>query len=267
MASNTDPAWITVREAAALEGARRELIYRRCMPSYPAKIVYKETPKGRLVDLRSLSPIAHKAWLRQQIKSAHERRYGPGPDESDPAVRSLLSLPPNYQRETVLRRLRVVEKAKQNHRSLGHVRRIDYLEDIAREYGISVNTILRWMSSYNKRGLAGLVDRLPGPAPSGHVSLRTWMKTLIERDWVWGKLTKVQCYRSLVNKVDQVDPQHKKYRVPSRTTVSRFIGDLGPFLHAYREGPEAVKRVFKGVYRAMGRNAHVLSKYCPGEMR
>lgn len=93
------------------------------------------------------------------------------------------------------------------------------------------------------------------------------MKTWVERDWVWGKLTKAGCYRSLVNRVQHVDPQRKKYRVPSKTTVSRFITDLGRLLRAYREGPEAVKRVFKGVYRAMGRNAHVLSEYPPGEFR
>jgi len=265
MATDTDPAWITVKEAAALEGVRPQLIYRRCMPSYPAKIVYKETPKGRLVDLRSLSPEAHKAWLLQQAKLAYERCHGPGPLESDARVRSLQWLPPLDQRDTVLRRVRVLERAKQNHRSLGYLRRVDYLRDLAREEGITVKTIFQWESLYRKGGLAALANKRPGPPPSGHVSMRTWMKTWVERDWVWGKLTKVQCYRSLVNRVEQLDPQHKKYHIPSETTVSRFIRDLGAFLHAYREGPEAVKRVFKGVYRAMSRNAHVLSEYCPAK--
>ncbi|HMD86365.1 MAG TPA: helix-turn-helix domain-containing protein [Terriglobia bacterium] len=238
------------------------------MPSYPAQIVYKETPKGRLIDLRSLSPKAHKAWLHQQVKLAWERHYGSSPaiTEYDPKVIAALSIPPS-QVDVVLKRLRVIEKAKENRWQLGHLRRGDYLKELARKEGTSVGSILRWELLYKKGGLAGLVNKLPGPAPSGHVSLRTWMKTLVERDWVWGKLTKVQCYRSLVNKVEQMDPEHKKYCVPSRTTVSRFIKDLGPFLHAYREGPEAVKRVFKGVYRSMGRNAHVLSEYCRSEMR
>jgi hypothetical protein len=161
----------------------------------------------------------------------------------------------------VLRRQRVVEKAKEYHRRLGYLRRTDYLIDLAREEGTSVRTIQRWESSYRKGGIGALVDRLPGPPPQGHISLRTWMKTWVERDWVWGKLTKVQCYRSLVNRAEQLDPQHKKYHVPSSTTVSAFIRDLGPLLHAYREGPGAVKRAFKGIYRAMGPSARVLSEY------
>lgn len=267
MATDINPAWITVMEAAALEGVRREVIYRRCLATYPAAIVYKESPKGRLIDLRSLSPKAHNAWLLQQAKSAFEGRYGPGPQESDPNVRLLRSLPRFDQQENVSKRLRLIGKAKENHRSLGYLKREDYLRELAREEGTSARTILRWESLYKKGGLAALAKRRPGPPASGYVSLPTWMKTWVERDWVWCKLTKVQCYRSLVNKVEQMDPQHKKYRVPSKTTVSRFIRDLGPLLHAYREGPEAVKRVFKGSYRAMGRNAHVLSEYCPGEVR
>lgn len=238
------------------------------MPTYPATIAYKETPQGRFIDLRSLSPKAHNTWLLEQVKLAFERRYGgrQAITEYDPQVIAVLSIPLS-QREIVFERLRLLQKAKQDYRSLGYQRRADYLRRLAREVGISVRTIERWEALYKKGGLAALANRLPGPGPSGRVSLRTWMKTLVERDWVWGKLTKAQCYRSLVNRVEQLDPQHKKYRAPSKTTVSRFIGDLGPFLHAYREGPEAVKRVFKGVYRAMGRNAHLLSEYCPGEVR
>ena len=97
MALETDPAWITVKEAALLEGVTRELIYKRCMPSYPAKIVYKETSKGRLVDLRSLSPDAHKAWLLQQVKLAWEHRYGRSRvvTDYDPQVIAALSIPPS----------------------------------------------------------------------------------------------------------------------------------------------------------------------------
>lgn len=263
MVANTDPEWITVKEAAALEGVSRELIYRRCMPTYPATIVYKETSKCRLIDLRSLSPKAHKAWLHHQVKLAWERRYGSSRrvTEYDPQVIAALSIPPS-QEDVVIKRLRVLRRAKENHRQLGYQRRGDYLKELAREEGTSARSIRRWELLYKKRGLPALVNRLPGPLPSGCVSLRTWMKTLVERDWVWGKLTKAQCYRSLVNKVQHLDPEHMKCHVPSKTTVSKFIRDLGAYLHAYREGPEAIRRVFKGVYRAMGRNAHVLSKYC-----
>ena len=268
MATDNDPAWITVREAAALEGVARELIYRRCKSTYPATIVYKETPKGRRIDLRSLSPKAHNAWLIEQMKLAGERRYGGTLPKTEcaPRVHAPLSIPLS-QWPIVMKRFRLLRKAEENHRRLGYRRRADYLRDIAREEGTSLTTLYRWQSLYRKGGLEALANTPPGPSCSGHPSLRAWMKTWVERDWVWGKLTKEQCYRSLVNRVEQLDPQHKKYRVPSKTTVSRFISDLRPFLQAYREGLEAVKRVFKGVYRAMGRNAHVLSEYCPGEMR
>jgi len=199
----------------------------------------------------------------QQLKLAWERRYGSSQPvtEHDPQVTAALSIPLS-QREVVFKRLRVLRRAEENHRKLGYLRREDYLKELTQEERTSVRTILRWESLYKKGGLAALANRRPGPPHAGHVSLRTWMKTWVERDWVWSKLTKVECYRSLVDKVEHLDPQHKKYHVPSRTTVSRFIGELGPVLHAYREGPEAVKRVFKGVYRAMGPNAKVLSEYC-----
>jgi hypothetical protein len=262
MNPDLDVAWITVTEAAALEAVSPEEIHMRCMPSYPARIIHRVTPKGRAIDLRSLSPDAHNAWLRQQVRLAWERRYGSRrPEREIEAEVTATPLVPPTQVDIVLKRLRAVQKAKEDHLRLGYHSRTEYLSDIAREEGTAVRTIQRWESSYGKGGIDALVDKAPGPPRSGHVSLHTWMKTCIERDWVWGKLTKVQCYRSLVKRAAQLDPEHKKYRVPSSTTVSAFIRDLGPFLHAYRKGPEAVKRAFKGIYRAMGPSVHVLTEY------
>lgn len=120
MGADTDPAWITVREAAALEGVAREVIYRRCNPTYPATIVYKETPKGRRIDLRSLSPKAHNAWLVEQMRLAGERRYsGTLPKtEYDPPVPAPLCIPLS-QRPIVMKRFRLLRKAEENHRRLG----------------------------------------------------------------------------------------------------------------------------------------------------
>lgn len=252
-------AWIRVREAAVLEGVTVNTIYRRCSFEYPASILWKDAQDGRLVDLRSLSPVALNAWLLKQVQFAFLQRFGPQP-ETDPATASALSIPAN-QCDVVFKRLKIVEEALSNFRAAGFQCRADYLQYLACHHETSVRTIWRWCSKYRRDGLRGLADTRPGPAPSGHPSVEVWMRTWIMRDWIWGKLTKAQCYASLILKSKQLESNGIKSRVPSRTTISQFITSLGPLLHAYRNGPLAVKRAFAGIYRALGKTALVLLEW------
>lgn len=254
-------AWISVADASRFESVSRGIVYRRCSPEYPTPIHWKQGPQGRLVDLRSLSPRAHKSWLNDQLRIVGERRFGPAPSiEPDTLAAPSLS---ERERDTVIRRIGVVKRAGGDFRLLGYRTQRDYLADLAREYGSSRATIERWCLRYRKDGLVGLVDKAPGPARSGHPSLSCWMQTWIERDWIWGKLNKAQCYESLQQRAHELDPSGRTHRVPSRATVKSFITDLGPFLHAYRHGPEAVKRALIGSYRLMGPLASVLLNW-PG---
>ena len=256
MEGNREVALITVREAADLEGVERREIYRRCKPDYPTPIIWNNGPRGRLVDLRSLSPSAHTEWLTRQLNSiADPPRY-----KFTPAELAVLSIPES-QKDTVARRLRVVHQCNTDHRLLGYRRRGNYLKELANRESCSVRTLNRWNSAYKKEGLAGLQDTRPGSAPSGPRSLDVWMRTWVERDWIWAKLTKTQCYRSLVKKIKRVNSLGGRYSMPSKSSVFRFIGSLSPILQAYRFGPTAIKRTFGRYYSILGDRALVLGEW------
>ena len=214
MEGNREVALITVREAADLEGVERREIYRRCKPDYPTPIIWNNGPRGRLVDLRSLSPSAHTEWLTRQLNSIAD--------------------PPRYKFTPA---------------------------ELANRESCSVRTLNRWNSAYKKEGLAGLQDTRPGSAPSGPRSLDVWMRTWVERDWIWAKLTKTQCYRSLVKKIKRVNSLGGRYSMPSKSSVFRFIGSLSPILQAYRFGPTAIKRTFGRYYSILGDRALVLGEW------
>ncbi|HTV56457.1 MAG TPA: helix-turn-helix domain-containing protein [Terriglobia bacterium] len=146
-------------------------------------------------------------------------------------------------------------------KNAGLQHRADHVAQVACRHGTSVRTVWRWCSKYRRQGLHGLADRRPGPARSGHVSVKAWMGTWIVRDWIWGKLSRPECHERLVLKYQRLEANARFYKLPSTGTVSRFITDLGPLLHAYRDGPEAVKHALSGSYRAMGKSALVLLEW------
>jgi transposase InsO family protein len=88
-----------------------------------------------------------------------------------------------------------------------------------------------------------LMDTAPGPARGDRRVLEDWMVADIDHYFLQ-HLTKNQIYDALVGRIKE--KQHASvahlYRIPSRTTVYRFIRNIDPFVKALEEGSSTVKR-------------------------
>jgi hypothetical protein len=247
--------WLTPFQVMAFEGISRREVYRRMTPGDAHFLVSKnreDGKPGKLINSRTMSPEAQERWRQDVLRTAVK------PDSES----AQLTLLPRTEIDTkvaalglsrsetgvVWRRLKIVKVFEDhNWKAEGYASEGACMDAIAEREQTSKRSIQRWRLAWRQNeNPRDLVAKDPGPKPGTGSKLDADMRAHVIFDWRTKKLTKRQCYRSLVNYLEtkQNSPGCRVdhfYAIPSRTTVERFIDSLDPLDNAARQGADAIK--------------------------
>jgi hypothetical protein len=155
---------------------------------------------------------------------------------------------PDSQRDVVLRRYRIIQVLlNSNWKALGYRSKREYKRVLAKESKSSVRSVERWVQAWKQSGdINDLAKDRPGPLPGTRSVLDADMRAHLYDSYVIKKLTARQCYRSLINYLQQKQKSpgcrvSHIYPIPSRTTVERFLHSLDAIDQAARQGPDALR--------------------------
>jgi hypothetical protein len=239
----------------ALEEISGREVYRRMQSGDPHFLLSKvqdDGKPGRLIHPRSMSPAAQERWRQDMLRNAVK----PNAVLAQPSLLPTTSIDVQIaalslsrsERDVVLRRYRIVDLClNHNWKSEGFSSKGEFLTAIARRNETSKRSIERWVLAWKQgENLLDLVADRSGPAPGSGTVLDADMRAHLIDCWRIKKLTLRQCYHSLISYLEgkQNSPGCRVdylYRIPSRTTVERFIRSLSAIDHAARQGADALK--------------------------
>jgi hypothetical protein len=250
--------WLTVEQVMDFERISRVEAYRRMQPGDCHALIWKnreDGKPGRVIDPTSLSPDAKDRWVRSKLQdvanAAQIVKVGTSLQESffpelDRDKAEIATLPSEYRREEVFRKLSVVQISNGDFAARGFSGRTAFMKSLVKVTGVSVRTQRRWNTRYEAGGLAALVDKRPGPEKGTGEVLESWEKAYLDEWWLRGR-TKSQCLHDL-NKVRATKKASRagysyNYCPRARSTVERYLRNLDAIRQSAREGPDALKAV------------------------
>jgi hypothetical protein len=247
---------LTSDQVAAFEGVSRMEVYRRISSGEYVSCNRRDVDgkAGTLILARSMSFDGQQRLRQRQLESAVSPKIQPASGELSLFPRTeiddqieALKLP-DSQRDVVLRRYRIVQVLlNSNWKALGYGSKRDYKRALAKESNASVRSVERWVQTWKQRGdINDLAKEPPGPLPGTGRALDADMRAHLYDCYIIKKLTASQCYRSLINYLQQKQKSpgcrvSYIYPIPSRTTVERFLHSLDAIDQAARQGPDALR--------------------------
>jgi hypothetical protein len=252
----SETGWLTPEQVRDFEGISRMEVSRRVRSGeYDSCDRRKVDGKaGRLILARSLSFDGQQRARETLLRNAVSPKIQPASGqpnlfprtEVDDQIEALKL--PDSQRDVILRRYRIVQVLlNSNWKALGYHSKRDYKRALAKESNISVRSVERLVQTWKKSGdLNDLANDRPGPLPGTGRVLDADMRAHLYDCYIIKKLIASQCYRSLINYLQQKQKSpgcrvSHIYAIPSRTTAERFLHSLDAIDQAAREGPDALK--------------------------
>ena len=275
--SEHSETWLAPAQVAAFERVTRREVYRRMRPGDPNFLISSDRREtggkpGALVNPRSMSPDAQDRWRQEVLKhaatpSAKPAQIGllPQTDVDRKFAAAALTLP-RSEYDLMVRRYRIVDLClNHNWKKEGYVSKGEFMSALARRNQTTKRSIQRWVWAWNQgEEPLELARERRGPEPGTGTMLDADMRCHLIRCWTIEKLRLRQCYRSLLNYLEdkQRSPGCKvdyHYHIPSRPTVERFLRSLSALDDAARQGPDALKaacgqidRTYRGLH-SLGR--------------
>jgi hypothetical protein len=271
----SEAEWLTVEEVVGFERISRMEVYSRMRPGDPQHLLWKareDGKPGRLVNARSMTFDAQARWRARLLETVEgpkvESASGqlsllPRADIDDQIAALKLS---QSERDVVLRRYRIVDLClNSNWKAQGYSSKGEFLTALAERNKTSARSIQRWVWAYSQNHrLEDLASEIPGPLRGTGSILDSDMKAHLQGCYLLDKLKPSQCYRSLINYLE--DKQNSVgcrvdhlYPIPSRPTVERFLRSLDPIDHAARNGADALKAACGHIDRTY-RSVHSLER-------
>lgn len=147
--------WLAVKDVADLLEVTERTVQRKISRK---ELIAKRKGKSYLIDLSSLPPEAQLEYAKrfpQEEVVFKERKQGPGREYT---LAEIVDIYGDEAVEEALERVRVVKEALEVKYDL---ERTQKLARMARENGISLTTLYRWIETYEEESLMGLIKKPP----------------------------------------------------------------------------------------------------------